>query len=86
MPDDRLLVVCYVSGVNAAGKHVAENRLLELGPDGAVTSQVPLPLKHPMTGYFTATPRAGSSPSNLLDMLGHRANAPGAVSYARIRL
>jgi len=41
-PDHRLLVVCYVNGLNAAGKHVAENRLLELGPDGTVTSQVPL--------------------------------------------
>jgi len=85
-PDNRLLVVCYVSGTSAAGKHVAENRLLELGPDGAVKNQCPLPLKHPMGSYFTATPRAGSAPSNLLDMLGHRADGQGAISYARIRL
>jgi len=85
-PENRLWVVCYVSGTNAAGKRVAENRLLELAPDGTVKNQYPLPLKHPMGSYFTATPRAGSAPSNILDMLGHRTDGQGAISYARIRL
>jgi hypothetical protein len=85
-PDQRLWVVCYVSGTNAAGKGVAENRLLEIGPDGAVTNQLVLPLKHPLGSYFTATIRAGSAPSNFVDMLGHRVDSQGMVSYARIRL
>jgi hypothetical protein len=85
-PDNRLLVICYVAGVNAAGKHVAENRIMELAADGAIANQCSLPLKHPMTSYFTATIRAGSAPSTIIDMLGHRADAPGAISYARIRL
>lgn len=85
-PDSRLLVVCYVSGTNAAGKSVAENRVLELRPEGTVVSQCSLKLKHPMSSYFTATIRAGSAPSKILDMLGHRTDRPGAISYARIRL
>ncbi len=85
-PDNRLLVVCYVSGTNAAGKGVAENRLLEIGPDGTIANQCVLPLTHPMSSYFTATIRAGSAPSKILDMLGHRVDCQGTISYARIRL
>jgi hypothetical protein len=85
-PDHRLWVVCYVSGINAAGKGVAENRLLEIGPDGTVTNQSVLPLKHPLGSYFTTTIRAGSAPSRILDMLGHRVDSQATVSYARIRL
>jgi len=85
-PDHRLLVVCYVSGTNSGGKPVAENRLLELGPDGTVVDQSPIPLKHPFTSYFTATPRAGSAPTNILDMFGARAGGQNAMSYARIRI
>ena len=34
----------------------------------------------------TSTPRAGSAPSNILDMLGHRTDKHATISYARIRL
>jgi len=85
-PDQRLWVVCYVSGTNAAGKGVAENRLLELGPDGAIVRQAAIALEHPLGSYFTATPRAGSAPSNILDMLGQRVDAQGTIRYARVRL
>ncbi len=86
MPDHRLLVVCFVSGTNAEGKSVAENRLLELGPDGTVVGQATIPLKHPMTSYFTATPRAGSALSEILDMLGQRLGSNTTICYARVRM
>lgn len=85
-PDNRLLVVCYVAGASAEGKSVSENRLLEIGPDGAVKQQARLALAHPLSSYFTATVRAGSPPSLTIDLLGHRADGAAAIGYARIRL
>jgi hypothetical protein len=85
-PDNRLLVVAYVNGTSPAGKAVAENRILEIGPEGRIENQTAIPLKHPMGSYFTATIRAGSAPSTILDLLGNRTSGPTAISYARIRL
>ena len=85
-PDGRLLVFYYVSGSDAEGKAVSENRLVEILPDGTAAEHVPVPLKQPLTGYFTATVRAGSPPSNTLDLLGTRVGASTTISYARIRL
>jgi hypothetical protein len=34
--------------------------------------QIRVPLKHPLGEYSTATVRAGSPPSTILDVLGHR--------------
>jgi hypothetical protein len=85
-PDNRFLVVAYVHGTSAGGKGVSENRILEIGPDGRIKNQAAIPLKHPMSAYFTATVRAGSAPSTILDLLGNRTAGPTAISYARIRL
>lgn len=85
-PENRLFVVYYVSGADAAGRQVSENRLLEILPDGTPAPHVRLPLKHPMNSFFTATPRAGSAPSTTLDLLGTRVDGAEAISYARVRL
>ena len=85
-PDGRLFVFYYVHGKDAAGKAVSENRLMELRPDGTSGPEVRVPLKQPFREYFTATVRAGSPPSTILDVLGHRVGAANTVSYARIRL
>ena len=85
-PDNRLFVFYYVSGTDSEGKPISENRLVELDRDGTAGAAVRVPLEHPFTAYFTATVRAGSPPSKTLDLLGQRAGAPAAMSYARIRL
>jgi hypothetical protein len=85
-PENRLFVFYYVSGTDAEGKRVSQNRLLELRADGAAGESVTVPLKHPLSAYFTATLRGGSPPSNVLDLLGTRADAANTISYARIRL
>lgn len=85
-PDGRLLVIVYVSGRNAAGQAVSENRLLELGPDGGWGGAVRVPLQYPLTEFFTATVRAGSPPADTLELLGQRAGAGPTISYARIRV
>ncbi len=86
MPDGRLFVFCYVSGTDAQGKRLSENRLMELADDGGAGVWIKVPMKHPMSDYFTATVRGGSPPSRFLELLGHRADQPGTISYARIRL
>ena len=85
-PENRLIVFHYVSGTDASGSRVSENRVMEILPDGATTTPVRVPLTHPIESCFTATPRAGSPPSNTLDVLGCRISSPRTVSYARIRL
>ncbi len=89
-PDGRLFVIYYVSD----GHALSENRILEIAPDGTASAPATLPLKHPLTQFFTATPRAGCAPSWTLDLLGHRRNGwrpaagtggcewEGTVSYA----
>ena len=86
MPDGRLLAFYYVHGRDAAGKAVSENRIMELRPDGTSGPQIRVPLKQPFRDYFTATVRAGSPPSPILDVLGHRVGNSDTMSYARIRL
>lgn len=85
-PDQRLWVICYVSGRDGDGRAVSENRLFEILADGTATSAVRVPLTAPFTSFFTATVRAGSAPSALLDLLGIRSGSTNTISYARIRL
>ncbi len=85
-PDNRLFVFYYVNGTDPRGNPVSENRLLELQPGGMAGESVTVPMKHPLTNYFTATVRGGSPPSSTLDLLGTRAGAANTMSYARIRL
>ena len=85
-PEGRLFVVFYVSGSDASGKGVSENRLIEIGADGMVGKAETLPLRQPFSQFFTATVRAGSAPSNLVEMLGQPAGGGTVIRYARIRL
>ncbi len=83
MPDNRLLVFFYVSGRNAAGQGIAENRLIEIRPDRTFTAPVRVPLQRAVSTFFTTTPRAGSVPSNTLDIL---ADSGGSMRYARVKV
>ncbi|HAV63198.1 MAG TPA: hypothetical protein DCY13_12640 [Verrucomicrobiales bacterium] len=85
-PDHRLFVVCHVAGADADGERVAENRIMEILPDGSTGAAARLPLKRPFTSYFTATVRGGSPPSWTLEMLGQQSGAANTISYARVRL
>lgn len=85
-PDGRLFVFCYVSGTDAAGRGVSENRLAQIRDDAGAPGWIKVPLQHPMTDFFTATVRAGSPPSQHLELLGHRAGQSTTISYAKIRV
>jgi hypothetical protein len=85
-PDHRLFVFFYVSGSDSTGKHVSENRLLEILPNGSASDSVRVPLKQPFTDFFTATIRAGSPPSRTLELLGTRQGSNTTISFARIHI
>ena len=85
-PDGRLFVFYYVNGTGAGGRPVSENRVVELLPDGRQSGHVRVPLADPITSFFTATPRAGSPPSDTLEILGTPAGGGSKIVYARIRL
>ncbi|MBM4028824.1 MAG: hypothetical protein FJ280_26030 [Planctomycetes bacterium] len=85
-PDNRLLVFFYVSGSDTSGKPISENRLLEIRSDGSAGNAVRVPLKRPFTDFFTATIRAGSPPSNTLELLGTQQGSRATISFARLRL
>lgn len=85
-PDGRLFVVFYVSGTGAAGKAVSEDRVVEILPGGGIGESKVLPLEKPFSQFFTATVRAGSPPSNALEMLGQPAGGGAVIRHARVRL
>jgi hypothetical protein len=85
-PDHRLFVVFYAAGIEADGRRVAENRILEMKPDGQSGAPVRLPLARPFRSFFTTTVRGGSLPSATLEMLGLRAGTGNTISYAKVRL
>ncbi|NSW55916.1 MAG: hypothetical protein HPY44_07885 [Armatimonadetes bacterium] len=85
--EGRLFAVLFVSGWDAAGKRYWENRVVELLPDGSQGQPVRLPLKFPLSEFFTATPRGGSPASATLDLIGTRVGAPvTTLYYARVKL
>lgn len=85
-PDGRLFVVFYVSGADAAGKAISENRVVEIHRGGEVDEARVLPLSKPFSQFFTATARAGSPSSNTLEILGQPAGGGHVIRYARVRL
>ena len=85
-PDGRLFVFYYCGGADAAGNPVSENRVIEILPNSGHTIPVKVTLEYPFTSFMTATQRAGSAPSQTLDVLGACAGKPLTMRYARIRL
>ncbi|MGE5294168.1 MAG: hypothetical protein ACM3VT_05015, partial [Solirubrobacterales bacterium] len=79
-------VFFYVQGSDANGRSISENRLAEIRPDGSAGDAVRVPLTRPFADFYTATTRAGSAPSQTLELLGIRQNSSSTISYARIRI
>ncbi|MBM3855053.1 MAG: hypothetical protein FJ399_18175 [Verrucomicrobia bacterium] len=84
-PDQRLFVVYYAAGTEG-GKRVSENRLQEIRAGGQPGAVVRVPLARPFRTFFTATVRAGSPPSDVIDLLGSPVGAGNTIGYARVRL
>jgi hypothetical protein len=84
LPDGRLLVFCHVSGRGRDGNSISENRIMEVVPASELPTTA-VDLDPPFTSFFTATVRAGSQPSEVLDLFGTRAGRSG-IGYARLRV
>jgi hypothetical protein len=85
-PGNRLFVIYFIKGNNAAGEDYAENRLLELTTGGVPGIPRKIPLKRPFNSFFTATVRAGSKPSSVIDILGIQDGIKNAIHYAKIQI
>jgi len=83
---NRLFVIFYASGSDSEGRSVSENRLLEILHDGSIRQPVRVPLKKPFIDFFTPTVRAGSLPSDTLELLGTQQGTGTTISYAQIKL
>lgn len=85
--DGRLFVFYSADVPEADGKSVTENYVLEIGPDTVPGESAKIPLRHAFTTwFFTATPRGGSLPSDVIEVYGVSAGEPHILRYARIRL
>ena len=85
-PGGRLFVVYCVFDYPPAAQRAYSNWIREIAPDGTAGEPVKLPLQHPLREFFTATPRGGGAPSEVLDLLGPRVGSQNAIHYARVRL
>ncbi len=79
--DGRGVLILHVS---EAGR--SRNELLEIAADGTPGTRTPIPFAKAFGSFFTATPRAGNAPSDVVDLLGVQAGSNHTLSYARLRL
>ena len=79
-PDGRLFVFMHVGGPTS------RNRLVEVGVEGPLAEGIAIPFSSAFTSWFTATPRAGTKPSEYLDVLGVQAGRDNTIRYARVRV
>jgi hypothetical protein len=84
--DGALRVICHVGGTASGGQRVSENRLLTLTPEGGIQGVQVLRMEHPLSTFFTATPRAGTGESDRIDLLGMGAGDGQTLRYVRLRL
>lgn len=86
MDDGRLLVIASFQGTQN-GESLTSMRLIEIRSDGTAGKPLTVDFKSPFTDFFhTATPRGGSCPSPIIDLLGHGAGKDHTIQYARVQL
>ena len=89
-PDGRLWIVSYVHGTErneetGERKSVSENRIVEVRNGEPSKEFRTIPFSMPFSSFFTATIRAGNSPSAILDLHGTCPNS-NQLRYAAVRL
>lgn len=80
-PDNRLFIFYHVFTEN---NNFTENRVVEVLADYSLSMSVRVPLQRPFSGFFTATVRGGSAPSDILDIFGK--DDKNEMRYARIKI
>ncbi len=86
-PDHTMYVLCNLVGTSAETKSQTGTYALRIGPEGAVSTPVRIPLSRPITStLFTATPRAGNRLTESADLLiADTVDGKPVARYARIR-
>ena len=86
-PDHTLYVIYYLRGVSKETRDQSGNYAVRVGPDGAVSAPVRIPLERPIRStFFTATPRSGTRLTDAADLLiADTIDGQPVVRYARIR-
>lgn len=85
LPDQRIFVVYAIRENVTAGQAAVKNYVREISPGSKNTEPLLIPLRYPFSSFFTATVRAGSKPSSILDMLG-TTSEKNTIRYARVIL
>lgn len=85
LPDQRIFVVYAIRENVTGGQTAVKNYVREIGLGSKTTDPMLIPLRYPFSSFFTATVRAGSRPSSILDMLG-TTSEKNAIYYARVNL
>ncbi len=82
-----LYVVAYGSQVDTQGATISGNFLARVLQSEGQADFQPMAMKHPLGSYLTASPRAGTKPSNMIDLIGASTCDSGpCMRYARIQL
>jgi len=87
-PDEELYFILAGTLTDAKGRVTQANFIARIGSPANPPELHRLALKHPFQGalsFFAATPRGGSKPSEVIDLLG-ATDEPNTLRYARIRL
>lgn len=84
-PDDRLYVVATGTMPDATGKATFGNFIARLRRPATEIAWTRIELAHPFGSFMTATPRAGTQPSETLDLFGIADDGPN-LRYARVRV
>jgi hypothetical protein len=84
-PGEELWIVAAGQRRSARGEAESGDFLAPLGAAGAAPRWSKMPLRHPFGTFFTAAPRGGSEPSDLIDLYGASSDA-GTLRYARARI
>ncbi len=82
-PDNRLLIIFHLQYPKGPRTDLSGNYLMELLPDGSTSPLARIPIRSPLTSFYTATARAGCLPSNTIDLLGQ---LDSTIRYARISI
>ena len=83
--DRRLFVVFSESGKDGSGKPVTANYILLVSRDG-ISMPERISLAYPLNYFFNNTIRAGSPPSDTIELYGTAASDNYCMRYAAIRL
>jgi hypothetical protein len=89
-PDGRLWVVCYIQGREKNAEtgevnNISENRIVEIQNGEPTGKFQTIPLTVPFSSFFTASVRAGNTPSTILDLHGTCLNS-NQLRHAAVKL